>query len=116
MSTTPVRAGRLDKLVSIEAPADTVDKYGDPVAGWAEIAKASAHIRPMGVSERLASLQMQSGQTHVVTTRYTAALAAAKGEWRILFKGRVFQLVGQPRNPDEANVSLVFDCTEGPTP
>ena len=70
----------------------------------------------MGVSERLTALQMQSGQTHVVTTRYSPVLASARGDWRVVFKGRVFQLVGQPRNPNEANFELVFDCTEGPTP
>lgn len=109
-------AGKLDKRISFERPSDAVDKYGDPIGGWDLVTTVWAAIRPMGVSERLSALQMQSGQTHVVTVRYSQALAGARGEWRILFKGRVFKIVGQPRNPDEHGASLVFDCTEGPTP
>lgn len=111
-----LQAGKLTNRIRFERPSDAVDKYGDPVGGWEVVATVWAAIRPMGSNERMAALQMQSGQTHVVTTRYSPALAAARGEWRIVFKGRVFQLVGQPRNPNEANVELVFDCTEGPTP
>lgn len=111
-----VQAGKLDKRIRFERPSEAVDKYGDPIGGWEAVATVWAAIRPMGTNERMAALQIQSGQTHVVTTRYSAALAQARGEWRIVFKGRVLQSVGQPRNPDEANVSLVFDCREGPTP
>ena len=93
-----------------------MDKYGDPLPGWALVRECWAAIRPTGSTERLTAMQMQSGQTHVVTVRYHPALANARGEWRIVFKGRIFKIVGQPRNPNEANVELVFDCTEGPTP
>ena len=109
-----MRAGTLNKRIRFERPSEAVDKYGNPIGGWEAVATVWAAIRPMGSNERMAALQMQSSQTHVVTTRYSAALAQARGEWRIVFKGRVLQLVGQPRNPDERNESLVFDCTEGP--
>lgn len=111
-----MRAGTLNKRIRFERPSEAVDKYGDPIGGWAAVATVWAAIRPMGSNERMAALQMQSGQTHVVTTRYSAALAQAKGEWRIVFGARILQLVGQPRNPDERNERLVFDCTEGPMP
>lgn len=111
-----MRAGQYDKRLRFESPSEEVDRYGDPLPGWTLVRECWAAIRPMGVSERLTAMQMQSGQTHVVTVRYVPALAAARGDWRIVFKGRVFQIVGQPRNPNEANVELVFDCTEGPTP
>lgn len=111
-----MRAGLLTKRVSFQSPSDDVDKYGDPIPGWTLVRECWAAIRPMGTNERMAALQIQSGQTHVVTVRYSTALAAARGDWRIVFNGRVFQTAGQPRNPDEANAQLVFDCTEGPTP
>ena len=111
-----LRAGDLTKRITFERPAQDTDKYGDPVDGWQLVQKCWAAIRPMGSNERLAALQLQSGQTHVVTTRYSPALAGARGDWRIVYQGRVFQIVGQPRNRDEANIELTFDCTEGPTP
>lgn len=110
------QAGALNKPIRFEAPTQAVDKYGDPIDGWAPVASVWASIRPMGSNERMVAMQAQSGQTHVVTTRYSTALAAARGDWRIVFNGRVFQVVGQPRNRDEKNEMLVFDCTEGPTP
>lgn len=93
-----------------------MDDYGDEIPGWNLVASCFAAIRPMGVTERMNALQLQSGQTHVVTVRYSDLLAQARGEWRILFGVRVFQIVGQPRNPEEKNEFLIFDCTEGPTP
>ncbi|MBP8140411.1 MAG: phage head closure protein [Acidovorax sp.] len=109
-----MRAGTLNKRIRFERPSEAVDKYGAPIGDWEVVSTVWAAIRPMGSNERMAALQMQSSQTHVVTTRYSAALAQARGEWRIVFGARVLQLVGQPRNPDERNESLVFDCTEGP--
>ena len=111
-----LNAGLLTKRVSFQSPSDDVDKYGDPIPGWTLVRECWAAIRPVGSNERMAALQMQSGQTHVVTTRYSAALTQAKGEWRIVFGARILQLVGQPRNRDEKNEMLVFDCTEGPMP
>ena len=111
-----MQAGKLSKRICFERPSEVVDRYGDPVGGWEVVSTVWAAIRPVGSNERMAALQMQSSQTHVVTTRYSAALTQAKGEWRIVFGARILQLVGQPRNPDERNESLVFDCTEGSAP
>ena len=111
-----LKAGTLNKRIRFERPSEAVDKYGAPIGDWEVVSTVWAAIRPMGSNERMAALQMQSSQTHVVTTRYSAALAQARGEWRIVFKGRIFQIVGQPRNLNESNIELVFDCTEGPTP
>ena len=111
-----MQAGKLSKRIRFERPSEAVDRYGDPVGGWEVVSTVWAAIRPMGSNERMAALQMQSSQTHVVTTRYSAALAQAKGEWRIVFGARILQLAGQPRNPDERNERLLFDCTEGPMP
>lgn len=111
-----LHASALTKRITFERPTQDVDKYGDPIGGWTPVATVWAAIRPMGSNERLIAMQTQSGQTHVVTVRYSTTLAAARGDWRIIFNDRVFQTAGQPRNPDERNESLVFDCTEGPTP
>ena len=80
---------------------------------WADVViDAWAAVRPMGSSERLAAAQMQSGQTHVLTLRYSDLLAQADGSWRVLFGDRTLGISGLPRCPDEARQWLVFDCTE----
>lgn len=108
-----MRAGKLGRRVTFQQPTNAVDDYGQPVpGGFADVATVFAAIRPTGSSERLAAAQIQSGQTHVITVRYAASIAAATGAWRIVYGARTFGVVGLPRNIDEAGRWLVFDCVE----
>lgn len=108
-----MQAGRLNHRVTFQQPTNSVDDYGQPVPGsFDDVATVWASIRPTGSSERLAASQMQSGQTHVITVRHAASIAAATGAWRIVYGSRTFGVVGLPRNPDEAGRWLVFDCVE----
>ena len=108
-----MQAGTLTKRITLQKPGNAVDDYGQPVPGsFDDVATVWAAIRPMGSSERLAAAQMQSGQTHVITVRHAASIAAATGAWRIVYGSRTFGVVGLPRNPDEAGRWLVFDCVE----
>lgn len=108
-----MQAGTLTKRITLQKPGNAVDDYGQPVPGsFDDVATVWASIRPTGSSERLAASQMQSGQTHVITVRHAASIAAATGAWRIVYGSRTFGVVGLPRNPDEAGRWLVFDCVE----
>lgn len=108
-----MRAGKLGRRVTFQQPTNAVDDYGQPVpGGFADVATVFAAIRPTGSSERLAAAQMQSGQTHVITVRYAASIAAATGAWRIVYGARTFGIVGLPRDIDEGHRWLVFDCVE----
>ena len=108
-----MQAGRLNHRVTFQQPTNSVDDYGQPVPGsFDDVATVWAAIRPTGSSERLAASQMQSGQTHVITVRHSTALAAAIGSWRIAYGARKFDVIGLPRNIDEAGRWLVFDCVE----
>ena len=107
--------GRLRHRIAFQRPGQAYDEFGHPLpggAGFEHVATVWASVRPMGSSERLAAAQMESGQTHVVTVRYSEALAAATGSWRIQFGSRLFGIVGLPRSPQEGRQWLVFDCTE----
>ena len=106
-------AGELNRRITFQRPTAALDEFGQPVpGGFEDVATVWAAIRPVGSNERLAAAQMQSGQTHVITVRYSATLAAAAGSWRIAHGGRLFGIVGLPRNLREAREALVFDCTE----
>lgn len=108
-----LQAGKFDKRIRFEQPSDGVASFGHRPPGWGLVKEAWARIRPMGSNERMAAYQMQSGQTHVVETGYHPTLTAATGTWRIVFGTRTFNIVGLPRNRDEANELLIFDCSEG---
>jgi SPP1 family predicted phage head-tail adaptor len=113
MSVSVIDPGRFAHRITVQRPGTAVDGFGHRVPGWQTVATVWAAVRPMGSNERVAAAQMQSGQTHVVTTRYSPALAALRGECRLVLGARTFNLVGFPRNVDEADRYLVFDCTEG---
>lgn len=106
---------RLDKRVRVERPSTATGAFGHRLPGWELVAEVWANLRPMGSNERVAAFQMQSGQTHVVTVRYSSALAAGTGAWRMVCGTRHFNIVGLPRNIGERNEWIVFDCTEGGT-
>lgn len=108
-----LQAGKYEHRVRIERPKVEVGDFGHRVPGWELVAHAWAAIRPMASNERLAAFQMQSGQTHVVSTPFQPALASVRGECRIVFGARAFNILGLPRNRDERNEELIFDCTEG---
>ena len=104
---------KLNKRISIERPVEAKDTFGHRTQAWASVATVWAGIRPTGSNERLAAAQMQSGQTHVITTRWHDSLAMVDGSYRLVWGCRHFNIVGFPRNINEGGRWLVFDATEG---
>jgi len=108
-----MHANRLRHRVTFQRPGNAMDQFGQPVTGdFQDMATVWAEIRPAGSNERLAASQMQSALSHVLTTRHTAALAAATGSWRVLYGQRVFGITGLPRDLGGEGRWLAFDCTE----
>ena len=104
---------KLNKRVTIQRPAVAKDSFGHRTHAWTPALTVWAGIRPMGSNERVAAAQMQSGQTHVITTRWHQALAVVDGSFRIVCGDRSFNIIGLPRNINEGGRWLVFDTTEG---
>ena len=108
-----MQAGALRHRITFMKQGEGRDKYGQPIPAPQAVATVWAQVRPTGSNERVAAAQMQSGQTHVVTVRYSGELAAATGDWWIEHRGRTLAIVGLPRNHDERDRFLQFDCAEG---
>lgn len=108
-----MHAGRLRHRITFRRPGTARDRHGHTTGAPETVATVWAQVRPAGSSERLAAAQMQSGLTHVVTVHYVPALAAATGAWWIEHRGRTLAIVGLPRNQDERDQWLRFDCIEG---
>ena len=108
--------GQLRHLVTFQRQGDAeLDEFGQLPRGGAayeDAASVYARVRPAGSRERLASAQMQSELTHVVTVRYRPDLACAAGSWRVVWGDRRFGVVGLPRNREERDRWLDFDCVE----
>lgn len=106
-------AGKLRHRITIQKPTDAIDTFGHRLKNWIDVATVWAEVRPVGSNERLIAFQMQSGQTHVIKTRWQPDLIDVTGEYRIVFKERLFNIIGRPRNVTEKDEYLIFDTAEG---
>jgi len=105
-----MRSGERRFRVSILAPPVSANEYGQPDS-YTEIAERDAAIYPVRGAERWQALKDQSETTHRVNIRYDALLAAVAPEYRIRFKGRVFEITSI-LNVDELNRELQMMCKE----
>jgi len=103
-----IAAGNLNKQVVIQKPARAFTA-GEAAVTWIDVAAVWAQIRPATSREVWQAKQAQAELTHRVTIRYRADMTA---ELRIQYGTRILNLVGPPRNIDEANEILEMDCVE----
>ncbi len=106
-------AGKLRHRVTFQSPMGIRDAVGERVTTWRDEATVWAEVRPLTPREAFIAAQRQASTTHMVVTRYRAVLASAIASWRIKFHQRVFTIDGLPKNIEELNVELQFDCSEG---
>lgn len=109
-----MRAGPLDKLVTFQRRAAGLDAYGQRSGAWEDVAIVWAAIRPLSTSERARAASVVGTVSHEITVRFDSRLVGVDdvAGWRIALGARTFN-PGPPRNVDEQDRALVFDCTEG---
>lgn len=101
---------KLRHRIAIQAVTETPDGKGAFTSGWATVAEAWAAIEPYGGYERWRSEKIEAPVSHKVTIRFQPGITA---KHRVLFGARVFEIVGEPINPEERGVALVLRCLEG---
>lgn len=97
-----MRAGRLRKLVTIEAVTETQNARGEPIQTWAPEAVVWASIEPLSGREFVTAQQRVSDVTHQVGLRYRPGLTPKK---RLNMAGRIFNIL-TTLNVGERNRSL----------
>lgn len=106
-----MRAGPLRHRITFQRRQTGTDAFGQPLAGWEDIATVWASVEPISGRELLAAQQIQGEITHRIRCRYRDGLTAAD---RALFKGRVFDLQSVI-NTAERGISLEILAKEGLT-
>lgn len=84
-----MRAGDLDRRVTIQQRTDTQDSYGEPIAAWADLAEVWAQVTPVRGVERLTAEQLTSDVTTRFRIRYRAGITE---QMRLSYEGRVYQI------------------------
>ncbi len=103
--------GRLNKRITFQQPFQDKQKkneYGEPVDEWEDIKTVWAEIAPVSGNQFFAAKQINSEITHNVYIRYREGL---KPNMRVLFKGRVFEIL-YIMNIKEENRLLQIYCKE----
>lgn len=85
-----MRAGRLDRLITIEQPIESTDpSYGAPIQTWATLAQVWAQVKPVRGSEYFAAQQMNARVDTVFKIRYRSDLTT---KMRISYGGELYDI------------------------
>lgn len=89
-----MRAGNLDRKISIERKADGKDAFGGDAGDWEKVADAWASFKPMRDTDRLQAGRIEVKAAGWFTVRWGAALAHLDGVHSILMDGGRWEIIG----------------------
>jgi SPP1 family predicted phage head-tail adaptor len=84
-----MRAGLLDRRITIERATTTRDSYGQTIYTWHPLANVSAQVLAQSGKEFFAAAQLQASQRVLFRFRWIGALTALD---RVSYGGRVFDI------------------------
>lgn len=113
-----IRAGELNRRLTIQSRSTTQDTVGGQSTTWATIATVWANIEALTARELMAAQAVQSSVSHQITIRYQPLLADPKAvaEMRaVLVRDgvtRIFNIHGS-RDEGERRRNIILDAEEG---
>jgi SPP1 family predicted phage head-tail adaptor len=111
-----MRISKLQQRITIQRRSSTLDAYGQEINSWSDIGTVWAEVKPLSGREKMRTNAMvvESQISHQVTVRYSTLFlpSTTADAWRILFGTRIFNITAS-WNVDEADKTIIFDCTEG---
>jgi len=106
-----IEAGTLTKRVNILERSSGVDQKGNVDNTDAAIATVWASVSPIAGEESQRAGSTTATVTHEIRMRYRSDLPELTPKYRLALGSRTFTIVSA-RNPAEADVELVLQCTE----
>lgn len=104
----PIRAGRLNKRVTLQTNTPVSDGGGGFTDAWADTATLWAEIEELTGTEGYEAQQTASTLSHRVTIRYRTSVTPQQ---RLTYGSRVLK-INAVLNPRQANERLELLCTE----
>ncbi len=102
-----MRAGELTHQITLQIKSITQDAELNPIPDWADWRTVWAAPMPK-TGREFFRLQTNNAEiTEVFKIRYIAGVTAHQ---RIKFKGRYFEIIGDPINEGERNEALLLTC------
>ena len=103
-----MKAGALDKRITVQTPTITQDTMGQPVTSWATLAQRWASVEPLQGREAQLVHALFSEATHKISMRYLSGLNA---KCRVSWDSRYFNILSVI-NSREADVEHICVCVE----
>lgn len=104
-----LRAGRLNKRVTIQQVTRTADGGGGYTEAWGTLATMWARVTPTDGLERFEGQQTQGTLRYEVEIRHRTDVTSAM---RLSYDSRSLYIIQPPFSPDEKRESLVLICEE----
>jgi SPP1 family predicted phage head-tail adaptor len=106
-----MRAGLLRHRLQLQRVDGTPDSFGQPGTEWGTYATVWGSIEPLVGRERFTAQQVQAEVTHKVVMRANGA-PDVRAKDRVVFEGRVFNILGPALNLAERGISLTLMVAE----
>lgn len=84
-----MRAGKLDKTITIDRSASTVDDYGTPAEGWSPIATVRAQVIQSTTEEFMRGFGQTSETAIIFRIRHLGGIGPSD---RVTFGGQAFDI------------------------
>jgi SPP1 family predicted phage head-tail adaptor len=84
-----MRAGNLDRIITIERVTTTVDDYGTPVEGWATVATLRAELIQSSAQEFIRAYGATTDTIAIFRTRFLDGVTTAD---RVTYASRAYDL------------------------
>lgn len=88
-----MRAGSLDRRLTLERATETSDDFNEPVLTWSALATVWAAHTPLSDGERMRASETAATASSRFLIRWSAAVADVNPKDRLMFGGVVHQIL-----------------------
>ena len=104
-----MRAGQLNKRITIQSRTVTTAADGSQTEAWTDDATVWVQFMQATSREFMAAQQVNGNITHVLKMRYRSGVTASH---RLKFETRILNIEGPPINVGEGGVELIVTAIE----
>ena len=86
-----IRAGSLDRRITVQQATTTLDSFGEPIKAWADLCTVWAQVKPVGGNERFQGQQVNPEVDTRFIIRYRTDVRVAQ---RVVYDGEQYDVLG----------------------
>jgi SPP1 family predicted phage head-tail adaptor len=88
-----MRAGKLDRKITLQRFTSTLDEYNEPVKTWSTLATRSASYEPLSDGERFRAGETAANASARFVIRWSSAVSTLNPKDRLQYEGETWQIL-----------------------